>query len=349
MEAIAAPTSPAPRLLVGGLGVALAVFVGSLLGLAVLIGGSPGCGSGRPVAPGGLGKEVPRRLVPLYDGAAERFNLGPRGPAVLAAINFVETDFGTDVATSSAGAEGWMAFLPSTFEEWGVDGDGDGVKDIFDAADAIYSAANYLHDSGAPADWWAAVFAYNHAGWYVEKVLGYARRFAGHSGSRGARVPPTAEGSAGSCVAAAVAPNEAVARMLAEAERLSALRPHTEYVYGGSHGDSPTPANGPFDCSSAVSHELQVAGLGNATMTTEELVDWGEPGPGRWVTIFVKADAGLESHTFLRFSPEVTPASERYWGTSGFWFDGKGPGFIPERIFSAEYLSGFVMRHPPGL
>lgn len=344
-----ATTAPrAPRILAGLLLAALGVFVGSLIGLAVMIGGSPGCAGGEAV--GGLSAKVPRRLVPLYIGAAERYRLGARGPSVLAAINFVETDFGTDVATSSAGAEGWMAFLPSTFAEWGVDGDGDGIKDIFDAADAIYSAANYLHDSGAPGDWQKAVFAYNHAGWYVEKVLADAERFAGGDGEGvGARAPPAEEESGSSCADAAVPPDEAVARMLVEAERLSALRPQTEYVYGGSHGESPTPPDGPFDCSSAVSHELQVGGFENPTMTTEELAGWGEPGSGRWVTIFVKAYAGLESHTFLRFSAEVAPPSERYWGTSGQWHAGEGPGFIPEQIFSAEYLSGFIMRHPPGL
>jgi hypothetical protein len=326
----------ARALIVGVLG-SLVIFIGSLVGLALVMGGAPSCVSGRIASD--LAPAVPRRLAPLYVGAAERFELGPRGPSVLAAINYRETDFGTDVATSSAGAEGWMAFLPSTFAEWGVDGNGDGVKDIFNAADAIYSAANYLHDSGAPGDWWKAVFAYNHADWYVEQVLAAAARF-------------TLKGSVqtgSSCVAAAVPPNEAVARMLAEAERLSPIRSRTGYTWGGSHGISPTPPDGPFDCSSAVSHELQVGGFENETMTTEQLVAWGEPGPGRWVTIFVKAYAGNDSHTFLRFSPELTPPSERYWGTSGSWHPGEGPGFIPERIFSAGYLSGFVTRHPPGL
>lgn len=325
------------RILIGGALASLAVFMGSLVGLALVMGGSQGCGSGEALA--GLAPVVPRRLVPIYDGAARRFHLGPKGPAVLAAINYRETTFGTNVATSSAGAEGPMAFLPSTFAEWGVDGDGDGVKDIFDVADAIYSAANYLRDSGAPGNWWKAVFAYNHADWYVEEVLAAAARF-------------TLKGSVqtgSSCAVAAFAPNEAVAKMVAEAERLTPIRSRTGYTWGGSHGISPTPADGPFDCSSAVSHELQVGGFENETMTTEQLVVWGEPGPGRWVTIFVKANAGDESHTFLRFSPELTPPSERYWGTSGSWHAGEGPGFIPERIFSAGYLSGFVMRHPPGL
>ena len=53
----------------------------------------------------------------------------------------------------------------------GVDGDGDGDRDVYDPVDAISGMANYLHASGAPGDWRRALFAYNHAGWYVEKVL----------------------------------------------------------------------------------------------------------------------------------------------------------------------------------
>jgi membrane-bound lytic murein transglycosylase B len=142
------------------------------------LGGTEGGGCEASGEVGALSSEVPAKLVPLYEEAAARYYLGARGPSVLAAINFVETSFGTNVATSSAGAEGWMAFLPSTFAEWGVDGNGDGVKDIFNAADAIFSAANYLHDSGAPSDWHGAIFAYNHADWYVEKVLRYATQFS---------------------------------------------------------------------------------------------------------------------------------------------------------------------------
>jgi hypothetical protein len=136
--------------------------------------------------------------------------------------------------------------------------------------------------------------------------------------------------------------------MLAEAVRLSALRPHSEYVWGGSHGLSPTPANGPFDCSSAVSHLLQVGGFHNPTMDTVGLSSWGEAGPGRWVTIFVKP-YGAEAHTFLRFSPDLTPPGERYWGTSGIAAPGKGPGWIADEDFSSGYLAGFELRHPPGL
>jgi hypothetical protein len=314
-------------------------LIGLVLSIAALGAATPGCGGTEVV--GSLNSEVPKKLVPFYEEAAARYNLSSKGPSVLAAINFVETSFGTNVATSSAGAIGWMAFMPATWAEWGVDGDGDGVKDPYDAADAIFSAANYLHDSGAPGDWHGAIFAYNHAEWYVEKVLRYAKQFA--SGGAEAVVV-----SGGEACAAATAPNEAVAKMLAEAERLSAVRPHTEYVYGGSHGESPTPSNGPFDCSSAVSHLLQVAGFGNPTMDTIALLAWAEPGPGRWVSIYDKP-YGAEAHTFIEFMPGVAPPSERYWGTSGFVEPGHGPGFIPQSTFSAGYLSGFELLHPPGL
>jgi transglycosylase-like protein with SLT domain len=338
MEAGTIPSGPAPKLLLGGATAALAIFIGSLLGIAVLLGSSPGCDLGESV--GGLKREVPQRLVPIYEEAAARFKLGDKGPSVLASINFVETDFGANVASSSAGAIGWMQFMPATWGQWGVDANGDGVKDPNDPEDAIFAAASYLRGSGAPGNWRDAIFAYNHADWYVSKVLRYARRFA--SGT------PVETGA--SCAAAAVAPNEAVAQMLAEAERLSLQRPHTQYVWGGSHGESPTPANGPFDCSSAVSHLLQVGGFQNPTMATPQLATWGEPGPGRWITIWVKPyDDHGAAHTFIEFMPGIAPAPHRFWGTSGFVAPGHGPGWIAQATFSAEYLSYFDQRHPPGL
>ena len=59
-------------------------------------------------------------LVQFYIGASDRYALGQDGYAYLAAINYVETSFGTNLSTSSAGAIGWMQFEPDTFAEWGV-------------------------------------------------------------------------------------------------------------------------------------------------------------------------------------------------------------------------------------
>lgn len=339
MEASLLSTSRIPKLLLGlPLGL-LAALIGVLLAAAVMLGSAPGCGGGEAV--GGLNSKVPKRLAPIYVEAAAKYGLGARGPSILAAINWAETSFGANLGVSSAEAEGWMQFLPSSWDAYGVDGNGDGVKDPYNPWDAISAAARLLRASGAPRDWHGAIYSYNHAEWYVADVLGHAQRFASEGTVETAA-------SIGVCAAAASAPNETVARMVAEADRLSALRPRSEYVWGGSHGSSPTPANGPFDCSSAVSHLLQVGGFGNPTMDTVALASWGEVGPGRWVTIFNKP-YGADAHTFIRFTVGVTPPGERYWGTSGIVAPGKGPGWIGEEKFSAAYLVGFEMQHPPGL
>lgn len=122
---------------------------------------------------------IPPDLVPIYFAAAKKYKLGPRGPSILAAINRIETDFGRLANdTSYAGAVGWMQFMPATWDAYGVDGDGDGQKDPTNKFDAIYAAANYLKASGAPGDWYNAIFAYNHADWYVQDVMQHAKQYA---------------------------------------------------------------------------------------------------------------------------------------------------------------------------
>src|SRR5205085_443258 len=63
---------------------------------------------------------------------------------VLAAINKIESNFGQNMGPSSAGAIGWMQFMPDTWLRWGVDANGDGIADPWNAADAIVAAARYL-------------------------------------------------------------------------------------------------------------------------------------------------------------------------------------------------------------
>ena len=98
---------------------------------------------------------------------------------VLAAINKVESDFGRNMGPSSAGAIGWMQFMPSTWLRWGVDANGDGIADPWNATDAIFSAARYLGAAGASTDLYRAIFAYNHADWYVNEVLQLADLYKG--------------------------------------------------------------------------------------------------------------------------------------------------------------------------
>jgi cell wall-associated NlpC family hydrolase len=98
---------------------------------------------------------------------------------VLAAINKVESNFGGNMGPSSAGAVGWMQFMPDTWLRWGVDADGDGVADPWNADDAIYAAARYLAASGGASDIRRALFSYNHADWYVNEVMALAGVYAG--------------------------------------------------------------------------------------------------------------------------------------------------------------------------
>ncbi len=120
------------------------------------------------------GASAPLYLVPIYQQASDTYGLGPQGPGVLAAINGIESGFGANLGPSSAGAVGWMQFLPSTWSTYGVDANGDGTADPNDPQDAIFAAARYLQAAGMPADTPGAIFAYNHASWYVADVLSNA-------------------------------------------------------------------------------------------------------------------------------------------------------------------------------
>ena len=101
---------------------------------------------------------------------------------VLAAINKVETNFGQNLGPSSAGAVGWMQFMPSTWARWGVDANGDGIADPDNPTDAIFSAARYLAGCGGQFDIARAVYCYNHASWYVNEVLGLAALYSNGAG-----------------------------------------------------------------------------------------------------------------------------------------------------------------------
>src|SRR5262249_7975925 len=99
---------------------------------------------------------------------------------ILAAIGQVESGHGRNDGPSYAGAMGPMQFEPPTFEAYGIDANGDGVKSIMDPADAIYSAANYLCANGAghgSTALYNAIWHYNHADWYVRMVEGLAAEY----------------------------------------------------------------------------------------------------------------------------------------------------------------------------
>jgi membrane-bound lytic murein transglycosylase B len=104
-------------------------------------------------------------LLRYYRDAERRFGVPWH---VLAAVNYVETKFGKTQSPSSAGAQGPMQFLPSTWAAYGMGGD------IHDPHDAILGAANYLHANGAPEDLRGALWHYNPVASYVDAVATYA-------------------------------------------------------------------------------------------------------------------------------------------------------------------------------
>jgi hypothetical protein len=119
---------------------------------------------------------VPPFLLPIYQAAGTAYDIPWQ---VLAAINEVETDYGRDLSVSSAGAEGWMQFLPSSWARYGVDATGAGYEDPYNPADAIFAAARYLQAAGGAQHIRAAVYAYNHSQAYVETVMLRAQLLAG--------------------------------------------------------------------------------------------------------------------------------------------------------------------------
>jgi cell wall-associated NlpC family hydrolase len=428
---------------------------------------------------------VPAQLIPIYQGASAQYGLGPQGPAILAGINAVETAFGTNLGPSSAGAKGWMQFMPSTWATYGVDANGDGIADPDNPEDAIYAAARYLSAAGMPADTYGAIYAYNHADWYVSEVLADAGCYAAEVGDpafaqmgltpqievlrcdpaaawrkqipaayleafesaaaryelgkRGVwalaaiarlesnfgrgmskkeleatgplglepsewkdyRVDGDGDGhirhsdiadsaatlareiwSKGSLEAGVFAHNQAewyVQEVLQEAEEIeggcktssvdwrvaplaaeatvagaeAVIQPNglaaapaaappavkaaiaaansiatTPYVWGGGHGSWYSYG---YDCSGAVSFALYGAGLLETPLTSGALESYGEPGPGKWITIYANATHAYVMIAGLR------------WDTVG---DANGTG--PRWHAEPPYPQGFVVRHPTG-
>jgi hypothetical protein len=127
-------------------------------------------------------KTRPTSYIQLFQESAAKFCPGLPW-TVLAAIGQIESDDGANTGPSSAGALGPMQFLPSTWREWGITATvfgQTGPPDINDPFDAVPSAARYLCAAGGStaAGLPKAIFAYNHATWYVNEVLALAKSYA---------------------------------------------------------------------------------------------------------------------------------------------------------------------------
>ena len=152
------------------------------LGGGVAGAGAPAPSAKAPVPSAEARADIPPLYLALYRQAGARFG---RDWAVLAGSGRVECDHGRDPAPSCtiegqlnpAGAGGPAQFLVSTWRRYGISATGQGPPDMWRPADAILSMANYLRAAGAPGDYDRAIYAYNHAWWYVAEVLTWARRY----------------------------------------------------------------------------------------------------------------------------------------------------------------------------
>jgi hypothetical protein len=321
-------------------------------------------------------REIPPLYLRLYEQAARRYGLDW---AILAGIGKVECDHGRDPDPSctkegevnSAGAGGPMQFLASTWAVYGVDADGRGVADRWDPVDAIFAAARYLRASGAPADYPAAIFAYNHAGWYVAEVEQWAARYG--------ELPASPAAGSGAGASALDGPDERLQSETSTPVRFiagerAALDPGDGHValipegvparvqamlvagnelqdlpYGpGGHPD-PLGAS-EEDCSSSVNYVLYRSGvrpLGEILAqnpVAQDYTSWGLPGPGRWVTIY--ATDAPTPHVFIVIAGLRLDTSHR--GTD------VGPNRLQDgpRWRVLDHIPGWAdwfVRHPPGL
>ena len=189
-------------------GVALATVLTFLaLAVACLVVGalaSAVVGPG-PLATSGPVADIPPDYLAAYTSASRRFELEPDGWSYLAAVGKVESDHGRSTApgvTSGQNAHGCCAGPMQlhngfgsgggTWGQYKIDGDGDGRLVIYDVDDAAATGARYLRAAGAPADWRSALYAYNHAGWYVDQVTEQAAMYR-----RLAQPPPAPVASPG--------------------------------------------------------------------------------------------------------------------------------------------------------
>jgi Transglycosylase SLT domain len=393
--------------LIGGAGMLVMMMaVAVLAGTGTGAGGSATGGSGPGVGVSALAlREIPPEYLRLYEAAGAKYGLNW---AVLAGIGKVECDHGRDPdpsctkegAVNSAGAGGPMQFLASTWAQYGVDGEGhSGPPDRWNPADAIYSAANYLRASGAPKDYRQAIYAYNHAWWYVDEVEAWARKYSsppvssvaggilGAGGGVGATGEGGVEGGAGAGAGVEAGtdgegPTGADRSLAGETEtpvkfipgevaRLDPSDGHVALIPAGvpavvqamlvagdelqelpyGPGGHPDPLGASEeDCSSTVNYVLYRAGVRGLqeivkdNPLAQDYVGWGDPGPGRWVTIY--ATDTPTPHVFMTIAGLRLDTS--HTGTDeGPNRDEDGPRW---RVL--PYIPTWAhwsVRHPPGL
>jgi hypothetical protein len=313
---------------------------------------------------------VPSDLLVIYDQAAGRYALGAGGWAYLAAINWVETRFGRDVSVSSAGAVGWMQFEPGTWAQYAVSADPSkpgASPDPYDPWGAIFAAASYLHASGAPGDWPAAIYTYNHAGWYVAEVQQLAQQYAQTAGAGAPTTVPVTDPNApgNGCPVAAPTTPGSVARIgldvIEQAPANAPIQVQDAVAAGDQIIDAyyraqrPEPLNAPmpwYDCSASTDYVLWNSGLNGPGVTvggadagdSSDLEGYRDSGPGEWITVFASA-----GHAFIEVAGIALDIA--WYSTVAPTTPDNGPRWQPGSIIPAQLKDGntWTERHTPGL
>ncbi len=266
------------------------------------------------------GNRPPAMLIPIYKAAARRYHVPWQ---VLAAINAVETGYGRNLSASSAGALGWMQFMPATWLRYGVSASRWGQPNPYDPRDAIYSAARYLAANGAASNLPRAIYAYNHATWYVQEVLSIAEQITTYG----------------------LRPSSSVQTKLIAMQATARLLNGMPYVWGGGHAGWPISAG--YDCSGFISAVLHAAGYLMLPVSTQALVTQPgiRSGPGKWVTIFDRTDAATTSDHVI-----VDIIEGQWWESGGSAIAGGRASVHRIAALSASYLATFnLVLHPQGL
>jgi hypothetical protein len=376
--------------LLAALAPALGTFAG-LIALAVAAGSTASYAPAGADPPPTALAQIPNEYLRLYETSAQRYGLDW---AILAGIGRVECDHGRDPdpactregAVNRAGAGGPMQFLAATWARYGVDGDGDGRVDRWDPADAIYAAASYLRAAGAPRDYRTAIYAYNHAGSYVQEVLHWAAVYrdaarralggelAGAASEGGPQIdghaPTDREGAAGAGEATALSPTP-IRLVAGERAVLSPDDGHLALIpaqappavqamviagnelqqlpYGPDGHPDPRGA-ADEDCSSTVNYVLYRAGVRpiaeilSRNPLARDYLDWGAPGPGRWVSTY--ATAAPSDHVFIVIAGLRLDTSHDGTDVGPNRAEGGPRWRILDRIPTWAH---WTVRHPPGL
>jgi hypothetical protein len=367
--------------------VALMLLAALALSIASLGQASASCAAGASAGPDPASVQgIPQQYLPYFEGAAGYFRLGPDGWAYLAALNYAESNFGanngpgTGVLSGSnhAGAAGPMQIgiggaATDNWDTYKLDipanlAGGTEPSSVYNEADAVYAAAAKLQADGAPANWPAALTAWNNYMPEIQEVTSLAAQYT-HAAATGTAPTAAAEfvtstPAGGACLpasgptvpgmAAQILP-DGTAAIPADAPPpvQAAIAAGNRIIHAYYRAQRPEALNTPmpwYDCSASTDYVLYNAGLNGPGVTvggadagdSTDLESYGEPGDGQWITVFASS-----GHAFIEVAGIVLDTAP-YAPTTP---PGSGPRWQPGSIIPAQLGDGnaWTQRHPVGL